>query len=115
MPTAATKRALTRTRAAKAAPSPLSVPLAAIEEVFRMTADDARGRYCLLTPREAEVAELMASGKPNRQIAEELRISPKTLDIHRANALLKLRSRTVADLANLVNLIRLAEVAGGAG
>lgn len=58
-----------------------------------------------LTPREVEVLDLMVAGKKNRKIAEELGISTKTLDIHRANIMRKMQTKTVADLVRwrLVN------------
>jgi DNA-binding NarL/FixJ family response regulator len=43
-----------------------------------------------LTPRETEVVKLIAEGHSNREIAEELVISPKTVERHRANILDKL-------------------------
>lgn len=49
-----------------------------------------------LTPREWEVLELMVAGMKNRFIAQELGISTKTLDIHRANITRKLKVRPVA-------------------
>lgn len=55
-------------------------------------------RFASLTPRELEVLDLMVAGKKNRQIAEQLGISTKTLDIHRANILRKMQTKTVADL-----------------
>jgi FixJ family two-component response regulator len=55
-------------------------------------------RIASLTPRELEVLDLMVAGKRNRQIAEELSISTKTLDIHRANIMRKMQTKTVADL-----------------
>jgi FixJ family two-component response regulator len=83
-----------------------AVPVATVEKVLGVTLGVARDRYARLTRREVQVANLMASGKPNRQIAEELGISPKTLDIHRANVMHKLLVRTTAQIANLVNLLR---------
>jgi two-component system response regulator FixJ len=59
-----------------------------------------------LTPRESQVFELMAAGTPNREIAEQLGISPKTLDIHRANVMEKMKARTPADLARAQILTR---------
>jgi two-component system capsular synthesis response regulator RcsB len=44
-----------------------------------------------LSPREIEVAKLLALGKHHREIAKELDISPKTVDSHRAAALAKLK------------------------
>jgi DNA-binding CsgD family transcriptional regulator len=70
-------------------------------------------RYSRLTEREKHVATMMAKGKRNAKIAEELGISPKTLDIHRANSMHKLEVETTAGLANLINLLSLAEVARG--
>jgi FixJ family two-component response regulator len=98
-----------RARAATAARRQPSVPLTAVEAVFGLSVEAARGRYCLLTPREAEVAERMAAGVPNRKIAEGLGISPKTLVIHRAHVMEKLGADTTATVANVVNLLRLTE------
>jgi DNA-binding NarL/FixJ family response regulator len=47
-----------------------------------------------LTPREREVLELMASGKPNNEIAEALFVSVNTIRNHVANILTKLGART---------------------
>jgi two-component system response regulator FixJ len=66
----------------------------------------AHDRIALLTPREVQVLDLMVEGKPNRQIAQELGISPKTLDIHRANVMHKMQARTTADLVRLRYLDR---------
>jgi len=55
-------------------------------------------RIASLTPRELEVLDQMVAGKKNRQIAEDLGISTKTLDIHRANIMRKMQTKTVADL-----------------
>ncbi len=51
-----------------------------------------------LTRREKEVLDLMVAGKKNKDIAVELGISPKTLDIHRSKVMEKMEARTVADL-----------------
>jgi two-component system response regulator FixJ len=55
-------------------------------------------RIASLTSREIEVLDLMVAGKKNKKIAEELGISTKTLDIHRANIMRKMQTKTVADL-----------------
>ncbi|MEI7686872.1 MAG: response regulator [Planctomycetota bacterium] len=65
----------------------------------------------MLTPREIEVLDQMVSGKKNRKIAEELGISTKTLDIHRANIMRKMHTKTIADLVRW----RLISKAGTAG
>lgn len=91
-----------------------TVTLAAAEKVLGVTVNSARDRFSRLTEREAQVAKMMAGGKRNRQIAEDLGISPKTLDIHRANAMHKLEAQTTAALANLVNLLKVADMATSA-
>jgi two-component system response regulator FixJ len=55
-------------------------------------------RLASLTQRELEVLDLMVKGRKNKVIAEELGISPKTLDIHRGNIMRKMKTKTVADL-----------------
>jgi two-component system response regulator FixJ len=55
-------------------------------------------RFDTLTPREVEVLDHIVAGEKPRNIAAELGISPKTLDIHRANIMRKIRTRTVAEL-----------------
>ena len=87
------------------APPVISLPV--LEKVLGSTLAEARDRYDRLTKRERQVADLMARGIPNPVIAEQLGISPKTLDIHRANVMHKLVARTSAMVANVVNLVRL--------
>lgn len=60
------------------------------------------GALPALTRREKEVLQLIADGKTNAQIAQELFISPLTVDSHRKNLLTKL------DVHNTAGLIRLA-------
>ncbi len=87
----------------------LFVPLATIEQVLGITVAVARERYARLTRRERQVAELMASGKSNSAIAKELGITTKTLDIHRNSVKIKLIAQTAAGIANIVQMMRLAE------
>ena len=56
------------------------------------------GRLDQLTPRELQVFGLMADGMKNMAIAKHLGISRKTLDIHRAKVMAKMKARTPADL-----------------
>jgi DNA-binding CsgD family transcriptional regulator len=53
-------------------------------------ATKCRELWAALTPQERNVAKLMTVGKSNKQIADELGISLKTLDIHRLNTKEKL-------------------------
>ena len=52
-----------------------------------------------LTPRELEVVKLIAEAYTNRQIAETLKVSEKTVESHRANVLSKLGMRDRVELA----------------
>lgn len=58
-------------------------------------------RFACLTDREMEVVELVVVGNSSKIIAKRLGISPKTVDIHRANLMRKLDIRTVAELVQL--------------
>jgi RNA polymerase sigma factor (sigma-70 family) len=51
-----------------------------------------------LTPREQQVLQRIVAGRLNKQIADDLGISIKTVEAHRANIMDKLRANTVADL-----------------
>ena len=50
-----------------------------------------------LTPREAEVLEGLACGYPNKTIAYDLGISSRTVEVHRANVMIKFEVSTFAD------------------
>lgn len=64
--------------------------------------EQRRSRLDALTAREVEVLVLVAQGKTNRGIAEELGISPRTVETHRERVMAKLRIRTVAGLTRFV-------------
>ena len=54
-----------------------------------------------LTPREIEVMKLVVEGRHNREIAEALDISPRTVEVHKARMMMKLRVESVPDLVRL--------------
>ena len=54
-----------------------------------------------LTSREAQVLERIVAGRLNKQIADDLGISIKTVEAHRANIMEKLNAATVADLLKI--------------
>jgi FixJ family two-component response regulator len=58
---------------------------------------DARRRVETLSRREREVLEWLALGCSNKVIARELGISPRTVEIHRANMMIKLGARHAAE------------------
>ena len=55
-----------------------------------------------LTTRESQVVERIVAGRLNKQIADDLDISIKTVEAHRANIMEKLGAHTVADLLKIV-------------
>jgi two-component system response regulator FixJ len=83
-----------------------SVLLGAIEAAFSRL-DDGEGRAARageaavavagLTPRERDVLDGLAQGLPNKTIAYDLGISPRTVEVHRANLMTKLAVRSLSD------------------
>lgn len=65
-----------------------------------LTNDGSNGGSIIssLTTREREVMKLLAEGKPNRDVAKVLHISPRTVDSHRANIMKKLGIKSNAEL-----------------
>ena len=68
--------------------------------------DEAKGRIERLTPRERDVLIGLVDGFTNKMIAETLDISPRTVEIHRANLMEKL------DAPSLSSVLRIAFAAG---
>jgi len=60
-----------------------------------------QARAALLTTRELEVFELVASGEPNKVIARHLGISFRTVELHRAHIIEKLQARSLSDLIRM--------------
>jgi two-component system, NarL family, response regulator NreC len=54
--------------------------------------------FIRLTPREQQVATLLAYGYTNAEIAQQLMISIRTAEMHRANAMRKIGATTRADV-----------------
>ncbi|WP_417622432.1 response regulator transcription factor [Parasphingorhabdus sp.] len=80
--------------------------IAAMDEAFsrledsdlkEMAASEAEVRLACLTGRERDVLEGLMTGYPNKTIAYDLGISPRTVEIYRANMMEKLRVRSLAE------------------
>jgi two-component system response regulator FixJ len=61
----------------------------------------AATRLILLTPREREVLLGLLAGLPNKSIAYDLAISPRTVEIHRARIMDKMEARSLSELIRL--------------
>ncbi len=84
--------------------------LTAIDEAFarqrdrlQQVAEEQQNHQLLarLTPREAEIMERVVAGRHNREIAAELGISPRTVEVHKARMMDKLGVGSVAELVRL--------------
>jgi two-component system, LuxR family, response regulator FixJ len=94
-----------------------------LEHIHEAIAQDARQReeqskqsaietrLAQLSPRERQVMELVVAGKVSKQIAAELGLSKKTVDVHRAHMMQKMGVESVAELAKQAVRARLSPAA----
>ncbi len=66
------------------------------------TVDSVKARLASLTTRERQIMEQVLAGKFNKVIADELNISMRTVEVHRANLFDKMQVKTAVELANLL-------------
>ncbi len=62
---------------------------------------DIERRAARLTARETQVFELVVDGKPNKVVASDLGLSQKTVEVHRAHVMEKMRAESFADLVKM--------------
>jgi two-component system response regulator FixJ len=70
---------------------------------------DIEGKLASLSNREREVLEGLVAGKANKQIAYDLGISPRTIEIYRANLMTKMKAGSLSEL------VRMALIVGAIG
>ncbi len=66
------------------------------------SSDSLNERLARLTARERQIMELVLAGKFNKVIADELQISMRTVEVHRANLFEKMRVKTAVELSQLM-------------
>jgi FixJ family two-component response regulator len=63
-------------------------------------------RFETLTPREQEVMMIVISGRPNKQIAAELKLSEMTVKIHRSQLMRKMRAKSLVELVRMADSLK---------
>jgi two-component system response regulator FixJ len=99
---------------------------ALVEQINRALAHDRERRYEnvafsrilmrmeRLTRREREVMELVVAGHPNKVVAQLLRISPRTVEVHRARVMEKMQAGSVSELVRAAMIMNMGSGSGGA-
>jgi len=73
---------------------------------LRMETIELVSRHESLTAREREVMQLVVTGLLNKQIAAQLGISEKTVNVHRAQVMQKMKADSLADLVRMAEKLR---------
>jgi two-component system response regulator FixJ len=63
--------------------------------------EEIQGRIDMLSDRERQVLAAVVTGQPNKAIAFSLDISPRTVEVHRANVMAKMKARSLPDLVRM--------------
>lgn len=82
--------------------------------VQRRQLADLKQRYKTLSPRECEVFAAVASGMLNKRVGFELGVVEKTIKVHRAHVMEKMRAVALADLVRMADLLGLRWTEDGA-
>ncbi len=88
--------------------SAIRVALSSQDATLRQDAEVTRirARIGSLSERERQVLEGLVAGHPNKTIAYDLQLSPRTVEVHRANLMIKMGASSLSDL------VRMALMAG---
>ena len=79
----------------------------------RAEEDAIRERLATLTPRETEVMKCVVRGQANKVIALDLGVSQRTVELHRARVMRKLKMRSLADLVSTVGKVLVRDESSG--
>jgi two-component system, LuxR family, response regulator FixJ len=83
--------------------SAIRVALDRYDEAGRREAEinDIQAKLRLLSPRERQVLDGLLAGYPNKTIAYDLKLSPRTVEVHRANVMTKMGATSLSELVRL--------------
>ncbi|MBI3452400.1 MAG: response regulator transcription factor [Rhodospirillales bacterium] len=73
-------------------------------------AAEIRERAKTLSPREHEVMDLIVAGHPNKIVAAQLGISPRTVEVYRAHVMQKMQARRLSDLVLMSLRLKQADI-----
>lgn len=65
-------------------------------------------RVATLSTREREVVDGLVAGKANKVIGFDLDISPRTVEVYRANAMMKMQAKTLSDLVRMMTIAQMS-------
>jgi two-component system, LuxR family, response regulator FixJ len=88
--------------------------LSRLQDTSRRDAElsDINDKLASLSNREREVLEGLVSGHPNKTIAYDLGISPRTVEVYRANVMTKMNAASLSDLVRMALLAGILDRAG---
>ena len=83
-----------------------ALDIASDQRHYSTQLEEIQNRIDLLSPRELEVTKILITGRSNKDIARQLDISPRTVEVYRARVMIKMQADS---LCQLVRLMLLAE------
>lgn len=82
-----------------------ALELNATERSAAQLRNAVHNNYLRLTPREREVMAMVVSGNANKVIAQDLGVSQRTVEIHRARVMEKMQARSIAQLVQQAGIL----------
>jgi FixJ family two-component response regulator len=79
------------------------------QKALRAETDDLQSRYELLTPRERQVFQLITAGLLNKQAGAELGTTEKTIKVHRARVMFKMKAESLAELVRMADQLHVRQ------